>query len=258
MIAKHLLYIRFLTKPATNNLILLDCKREVSLDLHHVKGPPAAQFDIGSDKMESSDKDDRWRIVSRWLDYEGELRSALLRVVFVAAFYAAQLFHFGVFSERSETEQIFHRQATFLAAGWLFVSLAVLVALTRHWFPKWLKFVTVTTDLILLTLLAEFGSGAQSPLVYVYWVVIALAGLRCDLTLIWFGTIGAMAAYLSLVGMQDPKWFDADHATAPIEQLVALLSLAATGLVIGQLVRMMRQVTEDVLSRTTNNSERST
>lgn len=205
--------------------------------------------------MEQTQSDDRWIVVARWLEYEGELRSALLRIVLVAAFYAAQLLHFAVFSERSEAEQIFHRQATFVAAGWLFVSLAVLVALTRHWLPRWLKFATVSIDLVLLTLLATLGSGSSSPLVFVYWVVIALAGLRCNLALIWFGTIGAMVAYMFLVATRDPVWFDANHATAPIEQITALLSLAAAGLVIGQLVRMVRQVTEEVFSRHTSSKE---
>ncbi len=205
--------------------------------------------------MEKARSDDRWRVVSRWLEYEGELRSALLRIVLVAAFYAAQLLHFVVFAERTEAEQVFHRQATFVAAGWLFVSLAVLVALTRHWLPSWLKFVTVGIDLVLLTLLAALGSGAASPLVFVYWVVIALAGLRCNLALIWFGTIGAMAAYLILVGMRDPVWFDANHATAPIEQLVVHMSLAAAGLVIGQLVRMTCQVTSEVFMQHSSREE---
>ena len=205
--------------------------------------------------MGKTRSDDRWIVVSRWLEYEGESRSALLRIVLVAAFYAAQLLHFAVFSERNETEQLFHRQATFVAAGWLFVSLAVLVALTRHWLPGWLKFVTVGIDLVLLTLLAALGSGAASPLVYVFWVVIALAGLRCNLALIWFGTIGAMAAYLILVGMRDPVWFDANHVTPPIDQLIVHLSLAAAGLVVGQLVRMMRQVTEEVFAQQSSSQE---
>jgi hypothetical protein len=65
-----------------------------------------------------------------------------------------------------------------------------------------------------------------------------------------------MAAYLSLVGMRDPSWFDAEHVTAPIEQVIVLLSLAAAGLVVGQLVRMMRQVTEEVFTRQISNPER--
>jgi hypothetical protein len=205
--------------------------------------------------MAKTQSDDRWRVVSRWLEYEGELRAALLRIVLVAAFYCAQLLHFAVFSEPTAAQQEFHRQATFIAAGWLFVSLAVLVALTRHWLPSWLKFVTVAIDLVLLTLLATLGSGASSPLVFVYWVMIALAGLRGNLPLIWFGTVGAMGSYLILVAMRDPVWFDADHVTAPIEQMVVQLSLAAAGLIVGQLVRMVRQVSEDVFAHQSSSQE---
>lgn len=212
------------------------------------------RLDIGSERMEKA-SDNRWAVVSRWLEYEGELRSALLRIVLVAAFYAAQLLHFIVFAERTEAAQLFQRQATFVAAGWLFVSLAVLVALTRHWLPSWLKYVTVGLDLVLLTLLAALGSGAASPLVHVYWVVITLAGLRCNLALIWFATVGSMAAYLILAGLKDPVWFDADHATAPIDQIVVHLSLAAVGLIVGQIVRMMRQVATEVFAKQFSSQE---
>jgi ABC-type iron transport system FetAB permease component len=61
--------------------------------------------------------------------------------------------------------------------------------------------------------------------------------------------MGAMLAYLVLVGMSDPVWFDANHVTPPIEQIVVHLSLAAAGLIVGQLVRMVRQVTEEVFAR---------
>jgi hypothetical protein len=205
--------------------------------------------------MDNIRTEDRWHVVARCLEYEGELRAAFLRVVLVAAFYGAQLLHFSVFAQRTEAEQMFHRQSTYVAAGWLFVSLAVLVALTRHWLPRWLKYVTVGVDLILLTLIAAIGSGPNSPIVVVFWVVVALAALRCNLGLIWFGTIGAMAAYLCLVGLRDPVWFDAEHVTAPIEQVVVHLSLAGAGLVAGQLVRMMRQVTADVFARQSTKQE---
>jgi hypothetical protein len=205
--------------------------------------------------MDDICREDRWLIVGRRLEYEGELRAAFLRAVLVAAFYAAQLLHFSVFAQRTEAEQMFHRQSTYLAAGWLFVSLAVLVALTRHWLPSWLKYVTVGVDLSLLTLIAAIGSGPDSPIVVVFWVVIALAALRCNLGLIWFGTIGAMAAYLCLVGMRDQVWFDAEHETAPIEQVIVHLSLAGAGMVAGQLVRMMRQVTDEVFARQASKQE---
>ncbi len=194
--------------------------------------------------MENSVTVDRRRVVGRWLQYEGELRVAVMRVVLVATCYAAQLLHFLVFAERSDAAQQFHRQATYLAAAWLFVSLAVLVVLTRQWLPSWLKYVVHSLDVALLTLLAALGSGPQSPLVSFYFVLIALAALRGHLPLIWYGTLSAMVCYELLVGLKDPVWFDAAHTTPPIEQIMMQICLAATGIAIGQLVRMQRQVAD--------------
>lgn len=194
--------------------------------------------------MTSTDKqtENWWHVSSRWLEYEGELRVALLRVILVAAFYGAQLVHYLSFSDRSQPEQLFHRLATYLAAGWLFVSLGVLVALTRQYLPSWLKYVTSGFDLAFLTFLSASGSGPASPLVFVYGILIAMSAMRGYIPLIWCVTLVSMICYLALVGLRDANWFDADHSTPPIEQMVVLLSLAATGIVLGQLVRMMRQV----------------
>lgn len=188
-------------------------------------------------------------IASRWLEYEGELRVGLLRVLLVSAFYAAQLTHFLFLSDRSDADQLFHRQVTYLAAAWLFVSLVVLVGLSRQWLPFWLKYATAAFDLTLLTAMAAVGSGPTSPLVYVFGLLIALAGLRGSLKLIACATIGSMLAYCGLVGLADEKWFDANHATPPIVQMVVQLSLAATGIVVGQMVRMIRQVLGETVER---------
>lgn len=189
-----------------------------------------------------------WRYTtSRWLEYEGELRVALLRVVLIALFYAVQLYHFLVLVERSEAEQVFHRQATYLAAAWFFVSLGVLVALSRHWLPRGMKYLTAGLDVVFLTAIAALGSGPASPLVFGYGLLIAMAGLRGSLPLVWFATLAAMLGYLGLVAMRDESWFDANHATPVVEQIVVQLTLAAMGIAIGQLVRLPRRVSEEML-----------
>ena len=191
--------------------------------------------------MRKPELDNRWRLIERWMQYEGELRVALLRVGLVASCYSAQLLHYIVFSVRTEADQQFHRQATYLAAAWLFVSLAALVLLTRQWLPGWLKYCMQVSDLGLLTFIAALGSGPQSPLVLFYFVTIGLAGLRGNLPLVWVGALGSMVGYQLLVALQDPVWFDVLHTTAPIEQIMTQLSLAATGIAVGQFVRMQRQ-----------------
>ena len=78
---------------------------------------------------------------------------------------------------------------------------------------------------------------------------LALASLRVSIGLVWFATLGAMAGYLSLVGMADKKWFDQDHSVPMVTQLITVLSLALTGIVIGQLVRRAKSLAEEYAVR---------
>src|SRR6185295_18246765 len=96
------------------------------------------------------------------------------------------------------------------------------------------------------------AAGPNSPLVLAYFVIIALAALRFSLGLVWFSTLGAMAGYWLLVGLEDAKtsrWFDAQHAVPPVTQLITLLSLGLTGIVIGQVVRRVRAIADEYSAR---------
>jgi hypothetical protein len=190
-----------------------------------------------------------WKVAGRLIAYEGELRAGVMRVLLVSVFYAIQLSHFLVFSNRAAEDQSFHRQVTYIAAVWLFVSLITLVAISRYYLPSWLKYFATSLDLVLVTLIAATGAGPASPIIVTYWIVIALAGLRGDLRLIWFTSLMAMGCYWGLVGMRDASWFDAEHATAPVAQLVTLVGLGATGVVLGQMIRLQRAVINDLLAR---------
>jgi hypothetical protein len=192
--------------------------------------------------MSSDSPDRRWFIVGRWQEYEGEGRTNLLRVLAVAAFYANHLLWFTRLDEATEADVRFHRLATLIAVGWVFLSLAVLVALQRRYLPAGLKFATTATDLLLLTALAWLGRGPDSPLVSGYFLVIAAAALRFSLPLVWCSTLGAMACYLALVGAKDKTWFDAQHDTPVVQQLAVLLSLMWLGIIIGQVLRRVRSM----------------
>jgi hypothetical protein len=109
--------------------------------------------------------------------------------------------------------------------------------------------VSTGSDIALLTCMAAFGHGPNSPLVFVYFVIIALSALRFQLPLIWCATLGSMLGYLLLLGLADKTWFDNDHVVPVIEQLVVLLSLAWTGIMVGQVVRRVRALADDYAHR---------
>lgn len=202
---------------------------------------------------------DRQTITSRWLEYEGELRAGLLRVVLITCFYTVELVTYLSAAKLDEAAQQFHRQATYLSAAWLLVSLAALVAIARHWMPSGLKYASCAMDVGLLTAVAWFGSGAASPLVCLYLLLIVMAGLRGSLKLIWFVTSLALIAYVSLLYLpaHDFKTIDTlvregARQPKPIAVMVVALGIAASGLVTGQLVRMLRQIVSEVCLRSTD------
>jgi hypothetical protein len=193
----------------------------------------------------------QWFIVGRWQQYEGENRANLLRIVAVGGFYLVQLIHYYGFSTKAEADVRFHAAATALAVAWTLLSLAVLLCLKRRIFPAALKYVSTLCDLTLLTALAATFTTqkASSPLVLAYFLIIAMAGLRFSLGLVWFATLGAMLGYLYLVGQTDSTWFDNDHKVPVVNQLVTLLCLGLTGVLLGQIIRRVRSLADDYARR---------
>ena len=190
-----------------------------------------------------------WHIASRWQEYEGEMRSALLRSILVALFYSVQLVHFLSLQQIADSDRMFHRQVTFAAVAWLFLSLAVFIALKGGFMPPLLKYATTAIDLALVTLLAWLGHGSSSPLVMALFLVLVLSALRFRIGLIWFASLGAMTCYMILVATTDKTWFDKDHTTPILTQAITLCSIGATGMVLGQIVRASRTMATAFLSR---------
>lgn len=192
----------------------------------------------------------QWFVVGRWQEYAGEARANLLRIVAIGAFYVVELVQFHIINQGAEEGLPFHRTATAVAVAWTLLALGVLLCLRRQIFPPALKYISTGCDLLLLTCLALAVAGPtggpNSPLVLIYFLIIALAGLRFSVPLVWTATLGSMLAYLTLIGAADMQghgaWFDADHATPPVEQLMSLLSLGLVGVIVGQVVRRVRAI----------------
>jgi hypothetical protein len=200
----------------------------------------------------TSNDDRQWFIVGRWQEYEGESRANLLRTIAIGAFYIVELLRFYVFEKADAQQLLFHRQATMVAVAWTMAALGVFFCLRQKVFPAALKYASTACDILLLTALAALNDGPFSPLVLAYFLIVAMASLRFSLGLVWFSTIASMLGYWSLVGVEDMKtsrWFDGQHAVPPARQLVSLLSLALTGIVIGQVVRRVKGMASDYAQR---------
>jgi hypothetical protein len=98
-------------------------------------------------------------------------------------------------------------------------------------------------------MLAWTGDGPRSPLVLLYFLVIASSPLRLSLPLVWVTTLGAMAASIVLLGYQyfyligPAEYYSSGQRLPRPAQVIFLLSLGGCGLLAGQMVRQARRLT---------------
>jgi hypothetical protein len=218
-----------------------------------------------AEPMSSRDQstDHSWYVIQRWQQYEGEARANLLRILAIGTFYLIHLWNyfssqgklpdwgFLQLAVEGQIERRFHLLVTFLALAWILLAAVVHLSLQDRVFPKWLPLVSTLCDVLFLTCILIVASGPQSPLIVAYFLVIALAALRLDLQLVRITTVAAIAGYLCILGYAKwPATFGGDEkviTTVPrYEQLVVLAALALTGIIIGQVVRRVRNLLREV------------
>lgn len=198
--------------------------------------------------------DRSWYIVSRWQEYEAEARANLLRIASIGAFYLVHLVdYYGLrvgpidLQPRALTP-LFHEQVTVLALLWAVLSLGVLLTLRQPWFPGWLKYATTCCDVLLLTLVLVVADGPESPLVVGYFLILLLAALRFNLRLVQCAVAACVAGYVFLLGYAR-FGTTRDLRVDRHEQAIVLVALLISGLILGQMARYVRRMTEDYVRR---------
>ena len=218
-----------------------------------------------------SARDRPWYIAQRWQEYDAERRANLLRIVGIGSLYLVHLMHYhglGIgalqLADEGSVRWQFHVQVTLLAVIWTMLALGMLLALQQRIFPRWLKLFSTAADLALLTAILLIADGPRSPLVVGYFLVIVLATLRLNLPLVRFATIGSMLGYITLLGCAKwPETFgrdlsgngDVDLRVPRYEQLIVLVAFALTGIILGQVVRRVRNLAEDFAGRVNTEGE---
>ena len=201
-----------------------------------------------------ADRDRQWFIAGRWQEYEGEARANLLRVLAIALFYLIELLNYhGLdlgplqYPKVAGVDHSFHTAMTALAAAWAMTAWGVKACLERRVFPERLKFLSTATDLLLMTCVLLIADGPRSPLVAGYFIVISLSALRFSLPLVRATAAGALAGYIVLIGnayKMRPEYRVPRH-----QEVIVILSLALTGVILGQVIRRVRAFADDYASR---------
>jgi hypothetical protein len=201
---------------------------------------------------EPSDGD--WRVVARWREYEGEQRANVLRVLGIACFYLVELLNrYGLHLGPLDLAPVpgvdarFHAAITALAVVWVALAGGVVVALRSRLFPPWLKFLTAGADTLLLTSMLSIADGPASPLVVVFFPVLALSALRESSALVRFSTCASLVGYGVLLA--GATWLRPATRVPVYQATLALLALALTGLVLDRVVRAAAEAATEYARR---------
>jgi len=206
--------------------------------------------------------DDAWRVICRWRQYAAEIRVNLLRICAISVFYTLHLAggHPGGIGDWVGFLQL--QQAggippqrqlaiTVLVGAWVLWSLTVHALLLDRVFPQHLPVLSICLDIIFLTAVLICGSGAASPLVCGYFLIVMMAGLRLNLWWVRLAAGGSLLGYLTILGCSRwPQGFLTQNPLPTVpryHQITVCLAIVITGVIIGQIVRHVRQLSEDLL-----------
>jgi hypothetical protein len=195
----------------------------------------------------------RWEDVRRLEAWAGEVRVNLIRTVALVVFFAYHLIHVH-FLDTALRGSRFDAVVTVVVLAWALGVAMLHALLSRRLVPPALKYVATAWDLTMISvlLLADSKGGPHSPLVVLYFLVIAAAPLRLSLPLVYAATLGAMLAatvmmggyVFAVVGTTDYYDPSKGYQVPRTSEVIFLLALGTAGLFAGQVVRQARRVAE--------------
>jgi len=201
--------------------------------------------------------DTAWLDMRRVESWAGEIRVNLIRLIAIVLFYGRHLIQVFMSAPDAPVRGKYHLQVTAIAVAWGAAAIALHIRLSRRQVTPALKYAAVAWDAIMITLLCAIAGGPTSPLVLLYFPLIAMAPLRLSLRLVYLTTALAMLGYLLLLGHY--AWyvigFHKYYATPELRlsrktEAIVLICMLVCGLLAGQVVRQARRIASGHLAVT--------
>jgi hypothetical protein len=181
--------------------------------------------------------------------WAGEVRVNLIRLVAIFGFYGYHLLNVYFLSDDPTVGGPFHAAVSALVLAWTSEVLFLYFFLSRRWMPPILKYLATGGDIVFVTALLVISASPASPLVSLYFLIVAAAPLRLSLRLVYVSSLGCMIAYLFYVGyyayylIGAERYYSDEAIRIPrTNQVILLLALGASGLLAGQIVRQSKRL----------------
>jgi hypothetical protein len=191
-----------------------------------------------------------WKDTQRLESWAGETRLNLIRLLAIAVFYGRHVIEALAAPVGSPVRGKYHAQVTFLCLLWASAAVVMHMRLTRRRMDPWLKYAATGFDAAMITGLCALAGGPKTPLVLLYFPLIAAAPMRLSLRLVYVATGCAIAGYLILLGhyawyiVGFRKYYSTPELRIPRSQeAIWILAMLVCGFLAGQVVRQMHRIT---------------
>jgi len=159
--------------------------------------------------------------------WAGDVKANFIRMVGLALFTINEILNYHVFHA---VDKKFHVGSILVILIWFIAAIDFHIVLRRHWLARATPYLMPSLDLFLTTWLLFLADGPRSPLVVIYFLIIALSGARLNPAVVLYTAGAASFGYLSVWDFtkhQKPEYL------VPVYHLViVILALWLMGIII--------------------------
>jgi len=158
--------------------------------------------------------------------WRGDVKGNNIRFIALILFTINELVNFHFFHI---IEPRLHFLSLFVLLIWFVAAVDFHFILNRHWIPKWASYLMPTVDLLLLSWLLYFLDGPKSPLVSIYFLIIALAAIRFNPLVVLYTGLFACLSYGGIVFLSQSS--NPQNMVPAYHSIILVLSLFLMGLI---------------------------
>ena len=126
--------------------------------------------------------------------WAGDVKANFIRMVALVIFTINEIFNYYLLHA---VDKRFHIGSLIIISLWVIASINFHILLRRHWLPRATPYLMPSVDIFLVTWLILLGDGPKSPLVGIYFLIIALAALRLYPAAVLYTSCASAIGYLA-------------------------------------------------------------
>jgi len=179
--------------------------------------------------------------------YNGELKANRLRMIGLAIFAVNELINYHWLHV---VDKRFHTGSLLLIALWFVAACIFGILLRYHFIPKRAPYLVASVDILLLTWFLFFADGPKSPLVGVYFLIVALSGIRLNPIVTLFTSGSAVVGYLAV--LEFTKRQRPEFLVPVFHAVIVIICLLLMGVIIAHLTSRVLSLLSEQMKKSSS------